>query len=541
MRINIYTRARVLLVGLVSLAMFALPLQTLAQTKISYHSNKYKPSDDVRIGQQQAAEVEQKMPVIHDEEITAYIEKVGQRLVAAVPPEFQHPEFRYSFHIISAREINAFALPGGPMFVNSGMILAAREEGEMAGVMAHELSHVVLRHGTAQATKAQKYSWIAGALGVGGAVVGGPALGQLGQGAVGVYFLHFSREYETEADILGAQIMARAGYDPHDLANMFKTIEQQSGGKSGGGFMSDHPSPANRYERINQEAQMLPVSNPIRYSEEFTHIQQLLRSGRFSSNSNYGRSSSQQRYPNGNQRYPNSGQRYPDDDDQNYPNGSQQRYPNSQRYPDDNQRYPNDNQRYPNDSSNYPNNSQRYPRNGGGNYPNGNYPNGNVGGRVATPSTSLRTYNGNQFRLNYPDNWRVLSEGDSTWIVPEGGYGQVRGQSVYTHGVNLGVAQAQSRDLRQATDAFVDSLTRDNGNLRPQSGSQRTVIDRRDAYSVTLTNTNEATGRPERVTVYTTLLRNGDLFYMIAVAPQDDYSNFQLAFNRVLNSIQLND
>jgi Zn-dependent protease with chaperone function len=467
MRTNIYRRAQALLVSLLALAVFTMPLTALAQTRISYHSNKYSPSDDVKIGQQAAAEVEQKMPVIHDEEITAYLESVGRRLVAAVPPEFQHPEFRYSFRAINARDINAFALPGGPMFVNTGMILAAHEEGEMAGVMAHELSHVVLRHGTAQATKAQKYSLLAGILGVGGTILGGPALGQLGAGSVGVYFLHFSREYETEADILGAQIMARAGYDPRDLAQMFKTIEQQSGG-SGGGFFSDHPNPSNRYERINQEAQMLRVSNPIRESAEFTRIQQRLRGGRVSSGD-----------------YARNGQRYPSES--------------------------------------------------------GNYPTSNIGGRVGYPSSRYQTYNGNQFRLSYPSNWREVGDNNSLWFVPEGAYGQIQGQAVYTHGVNVGETQAQSRDLRQATDAFINALAQGNGNLRQQSGYQRTTIDRHNALAISLSNVNEATGRPEIVTVYTTLLRNGDLFYFISVAPQSDYSNFQTAFRTVLNSIQLND
>ena len=164
------------------------------------------------------------------------------------------------------------------MYVNRGMIEAARTEGEMAGVMAHELSHVALRHGTAQATKAQKYGLLAGILGILGQIIGGPAgaAAQIAGQGVGVYFLKFSREYETEADILGAQIMARAGYDPRDLANMFKTIEQQSGG-GGGGFLSDHPSPANRYARINQEAQYLRIENPIRNSPDFSRIQARLR------------------------------------------------------------------------------------------------------------------------------------------------------------------------------------------------------------------------------------------------------------------------
>src|SRR5438034_5838651 len=249
-----YRRATGWLALQIAITIVLMPFASLAQTKITYHNNKFKPEEDVRLGRQASAEAEQQFPLLRDAEVSAYVERVGQRLVAAIPPEFQHPEFQYYVRVVNASDINAFALPGGPMYVNRGMIEAARNEGEMAGVMAHELSHVALRHGTAQATKAQKYGLLAGILGVGGAILGGPAgsaIGQGGQLAVGAYFLKFSREYETEADILGSQMMARAGYDPRDLANMFRTIEQQGGG--GGGFLSDHPSPANRYQRILQE------------------------------------------------------------------------------------------------------------------------------------------------------------------------------------------------------------------------------------------------------------------------------------------------
>src|SRR2546427_5228033 len=160
---------------LMAIAIVSTPLTSFGQTKIAYHGNKYKPSDDVRVGRQAAAEAERQFPLLRDAEVTAYVESVGQRLVAAIPSEFQHPEFRYYFKVLNASDINAFALPGGPMYVNRGMIQAARTEGEMAGVMAHEMSHVALRHGTAQATKAQKYAVGAGILGVGGAILGGPA------------------------------------------------------------------------------------------------------------------------------------------------------------------------------------------------------------------------------------------------------------------------------------------------------------------------------------------------------------------------------
>jgi Zn-dependent protease with chaperone function len=471
MRNNIYRRTQGLVMWLMVLVLFATP--ALAQTKISYHSNKYSTADDVQVGRQAAAEAEQQLPIMRDQEVQYYLERVGQRLVSAIPPEFQHPEFRYYFKVVNARDINAFALPGGPMYVNRGMIEAARTEGEMAGVMAHELSHVALRHGTAQATKAQKYSILAGVAGIAGAILGGPAVGQIGQAAVGTYFLKFSREYETEADILGAQILARAGYDPRDLANMFRTIQQQ-GGSGGPEFLSSHPNPNNRYERINQEAAMLRVENPIRNTEEFASIQRYLRGqGRAPTMAEIARS------------------------------------------------------------------GQRYPTEGGGS----NYPSGNVGGRVSYPSTRYRTFNGgNLFSLNYPDNWRELSEGQtSVWFAPEGAYGQVQGQAVFTHGVNVGVAQSQGGNLRQATDAFISTLAQGNGNLRQQGGYQRGTINGRNALAINLTNVNEATGRPEIITIYTTLLRNGQLFYMIGVAPQNEYRNYQATFRNVLSSIRLND
>jgi predicted Zn-dependent protease len=125
-----------------------------AQTVITPPDNKYSPAEDVKLGQEAAAQAEQQLPIMRDDAVTSYVEALGRRLADAVPENRRHPEFRYSFKVVNVREINAFALPGGPMFVNRGMIEAARNEGEVAGVMAHELSHVVLRHGTAQASKA---------------------------------------------------------------------------------------------------------------------------------------------------------------------------------------------------------------------------------------------------------------------------------------------------------------------------------------------------------------------------------------------------
>jgi predicted Zn-dependent protease len=456
-------------------AVFAMPVSVFAQTQIKYHSNKYKPTDDVKVGRQAAAEVEQQMPILNDNDATSYVSRVGQRLVNAIPSEFQHPEFQYYFKIVNARDINAFALPGGPMYVNRGMIEAAHNEGEMAGVMSHELAHVFLRHGTAQASKAQKYGLLAGILGIGGQILGGPAgaAAQIAGQGVGVYFLKFSREYETEADIMGAQVMARAGYDPRDLANMFKTIEQQSGG-GGGGFLSDHPSPKDRYARINQEAGYLRVSERSGDSRDFAHIQSRLRG--------MGRAPSMQEIAQSGNRYPNS-------------------------------------------------------------ETGGNYPNNAPSGRVEYPSTRYQSYStlGGIIRVSIPNNWRQLSESNSVWFSPEGAYGRNQNQVVYTHGVNFGLAQTQSRGLQQGTQEFLNSLTQGNPNLRQRSNLVRTTVGGRTGLTTSLTNTNEATGRAEAITLITTQLRNGQVFYMIAVAPENESASYQAAFRNVLRSLQISD
>ena len=139
------------------------------------------------------------------------------------------------------------------MFVNRGMIEAAQSEGEVAGVMAHELAHVLLRHGTANATKAQGFQIGALAGAIAGAVIGG-GLGQvISQGSqfgLGTWLMKYSREYEKQADLVGAQIMARAGYDPRDLARMFETIAKQGGG--GAAAVAEQPPEPGQPHAVHQ-------------------------------------------------------------------------------------------------------------------------------------------------------------------------------------------------------------------------------------------------------------------------------------------------
>ena len=260
-------------------ALFTSVSLVFGQTKIVAPENKYQVEEDVKAGREAAREVSEQLPMLRDDGVDDYVERVGQRLVESIPSEFRHSQFRYTFDVVNVRDLNAFALPGGPMYINRGMLEAAKNEGEVAGVLAHEISHVALRHGTAQAGKATPYQ-VGSILGqIAGAILGGVAgeVISLGSQVIpGTLFLKYGREYERQADTLGAQIMARAGYDPRDMANMFQTIQSKGGG-GGPEWLSSHPNPGNRYDAINKEAQLLRVNNPVRNTAEFTQVRSRLQ------------------------------------------------------------------------------------------------------------------------------------------------------------------------------------------------------------------------------------------------------------------------
>lgn len=252
----------------------------LAQTPVDVHRNKYTPAQDVQLGREAAAQIERELPVLRDEQVNAAVDEIGRRLVAALPPDRRVPEFRYTFMVINQKELNAFALPGGPIYINRGMLEASRTEGEAAGVLGHELAHVVLRHGTAQATAATKFQVGQVAGQILGAIVGGRTGAVIAQGSdvgLGTYFLKYSREFERESDLLGAQILARAGYDPRDMAQMFRTLQAQGGARAPE-WMNTHPDPGNRYQAITREAELLRVENATRSTSHFAGLQARLRS-----------------------------------------------------------------------------------------------------------------------------------------------------------------------------------------------------------------------------------------------------------------------
>jgi predicted Zn-dependent protease len=238
-----------------------------AQTRVEPPPNKYTPAQDVEMGRQAAAEARKTLPLMRDDAVQSFVQDTGRRLVAAIPPSLRHPEFQYTFEVVNVKEINAFALPGGPMFVNRGMIEAAHTDGEVAGVMAHELSHVLLRHGTAQASKATKYEMgqIAGA--VLGSIIGGgwgQVVAQGTQFGLGTAFLRFGREFEREADIEGAVWRGSRLRPERHGEHVQDDPEAGAGGRAA--VARDHPDPGDRSAYISREAEVLSVANPIRTS-----------------------------------------------------------------------------------------------------------------------------------------------------------------------------------------------------------------------------------------------------------------------------------
>ncbi len=447
------------------------------QTKIVAPENKYKVEEDVKAGREAAQEVSKQLPILRDDGVDDYVDRVGQRLVENIPSEFRHSQFRYTFDVVNVSDLNAFALPGGPMYINRGMLQAAKNEGEVAGVLAHEISHVALRHGTAQAGKATPYQ-VGSILGqIAGAILGGVAGQVLSIGSQvipGTVFLKYGREYERQADTLGAQIMARAGYDPRDMANMFQTIQAKGGG-GGPEWFSSHPNPGNRYEAINKEAALLRVTNPVRNTAEFTQL----------------RSRLQRMAP------------APTTEQVMKQGGG----------------------------------NQRTGRDTGGGYPSGQV------GQVEPPSGTYETFDGgNLFRIAVPSNWRELQGNNSVTFAPEGGYGDYRGQSVFTHGLQVGMEGNSNRgNLRTATNQLIQGLAQSNPSLQQAGGFSNVNIAGRQGLATVLSNVSDVTRQQERIALYTTQLNDGSLFFVVGVAPSREFNNYRQIFNRSVQSLQLND
>ena len=259
---------------LLALTLALAPAAWAERTRLKPGWNMFSPQQDVDLGREVSKDAERQLPLLNDPQVDAYVNAVGRRLAAKAPGE----KYPYQFKVINDRGINAFALPGGYVYINRGVIEAADNEAQLASVIAHEIGHVALRHGTNQASKAYAaqvpLAILGGALGNNSV---GAVLAQLGAGfAANSVLLKYSRDAERQADILGTQILYDNGYDPRGGSQFFEKIEAESKSGRPPQWLSSHPNPENRVELISREVNLLggPARGYKTYSLEFRQIKQ---------------------------------------------------------------------------------------------------------------------------------------------------------------------------------------------------------------------------------------------------------------------------
>ena len=208
-------------------------------------------ADEIKLGREAQKQVRASTPQVPGA-TASYVSAIGRRLAANAGG----PKYPYGFSVANYRDLNAFALPGGPVWVNRGVLQAARTEAQVAGVLAHEIAHVARRHAAQQISKGMIANGLLGLLGAVLGNAGGARTAQTGaQVIAGGYLMKFSRDDEREADRVGIAILRRAGWDPRGLLEFMETLRQQAGRdpSSVEVFLSTHPSPAERVRQLRTE------------------------------------------------------------------------------------------------------------------------------------------------------------------------------------------------------------------------------------------------------------------------------------------------
>ncbi len=241
---------------------------------------------DIELGVEASHQIERQAAVVRNSELDAYLSVILRKLEKSKYARTLNSDgsrdqlFPFRIHVVYEKKINAFSLPGGPLFIHTGAIQAADNEAQLAGVIAHEMSHVVLRHMTNQASKRDLVALPAI---LASALAGNSLLGQLTRIGIGFTansaLLKFSRADEAEADYNGAEIMADAGYNPIEMARFFEKLEEKAG-KAGAieQFLSDHPNPGNRIAAISDEVRRLPRRNYVDdETGQFVHVRDVVK------------------------------------------------------------------------------------------------------------------------------------------------------------------------------------------------------------------------------------------------------------------------
>ena len=458
------------------------------------------------LGLQAAAQVYKQMPVLPDNSPeTQYVRQLGQKLLATIPPQYSWP---FEFHVVAQKEINAFALPGGPMFVNIGTITAASNEAELAGVMAHEMSHVIMQHSAKQADKAQWTNLLAGlAGGVAGATLGGGLLGQAAQMGIGVtaqgITLKYSRGDEAQADAVGAIILYKAGYNPQALADFFQKVESQSAGAPPE-WLSDHPNPGNRQQAIEKEIRNWPPEQYVSDSPTFQKVKQQATGVKAYTGEEIAAGAKSGQWAALNQK---NGAVFK-------PSGAEALNASAPASAGPVPSVP--------EISSAPAVSLRH----------------------VQPSDKLVTADLGRMKISRPDNWQVMmpkQQGDSLKIAPQAGIASgAVGYGVVINGVMA--PEGENLTIDQITADLVRDMQH-SGGIKAAGKPQPITINGVQGRAVVMQSQSPFRNpagnvQVERDWMVTIPQRDGTVIYMVFVAPEAEFSLFEPSYQAMLKSVQ---
>ncbi len=435
----------------------------------------------IQLGLQARSEVYKQMPVLPDSNpVSRYVQQLGRKLAREIPSDRSWP---YEFHVVQAADINAFALPGGPIFVNLGTIQAADNEAELAGVMSHEMSHIYMQHSAKQAPKA---AWAGIIAGLAGAVLGNSTAGSLArvgiQFGAGTMLMKYSRKDEAQADAVGAIIMYNAGYNPKSLSDFFAKLEQRYGA-GGPQFLSDHPNPGNRELAIQKEIQNWPSKNYLNSNATFLQVKQETKGIKAYTAQEISQGAQQHLW-----------------EQHNRQNGSM---------------------------------PPGVATSSGNDNGNGTISNASVG--QVNPSGQFREYQGPGFSISYPDNWQVSSDNSSVTIAPNGG---ASGGNVAYGVITSAVRPANGSDINQATEDLLAGLIQSNAGMRRIGSTQDIRVNGMSGRSAELEGNSPIQGQKERDWVVTVPGQNGSIQYLVFVAPENEFGRLRPTFETMLRSLK---
>jgi Zn-dependent protease with chaperone function len=450
-----------------------------------------------QLGLQAMGEVYKQMPVLPDSSPeTQYIQHLGRKLAGVIPADRSWP---YQFHVIPATDINAFALPGGPIFVNIGTITAADNEAQLAGVLAHEMSHVYMQHSAKQAPKATTAQIIAG---LAGAVLPQSGLGNLGRMGIqigaGTMLMKYSRGDEAQADSVGAIIMYRAGYNPQAMADFFETLQKKYGG-GGPQFLSDHPNPGNRTASVQREIQNWPRKNYVSNSPEFASTKQdaaHVKAYSAQEIANGAKAGTWEQQNRKNNVVPASGST----------------------------------------SSNQGSGAGSGSGSGSGTGEEAT----DVAFKQIKPSGNFAQHEGQGYTVSYPDNWKVNGDQNTTIIAPPSG----ASDTGIAYGVVLGTRpESGGSSLDDATRQLAEGLAQDNPGMKVSGEPKNIDVNGMQGRSLELLGNSplQLNGKPlpERDLLVAVPRAQGGLVYLVFISTDRDYNQLHPTYQKMLDSLHV--